>query len=253
LAEVAEEHGVLEEDEREMIHSIFEFVETEVQEVMIPRIDMIVLSDTASVEEAVTLIQEKGHSRIPVFHEDIDHIVGLLYAKDLIGKPLSNGTIASLTREAHFVPEGKLISALLKEFQQENRHMAVVVDEYGGTEGLITLEDVLEEIVGEIQDEYDQEELMFKKLDRGKLLVSARMEVDVFNREIGEELVPTEGDFESLGGFIFHLAGEVPKVDMEYEYQGWKFKIDAMENNRVSSLRITPPDDADILANKTEE
>ncbi|MFH0881419.1 MAG: hemolysin family protein, partial [bacterium] len=194
LAEVSEEHGVLEEDEREMIHSIFEFGETEASEIMVPRIDMVVINGDASISDVSALVRDRGHSRIPVFENDVDHIIGVLYAKDLIGLETNGGgpPVRSIMRETFFVPESKRISSLLKEFQRHKIHMAIVVDEYGGTEGLVTMEDVIEEIVGEIQDEFDTEEHVFQRLDNGDVLVLAKIEVSDFNDEIGEDIVPTE-------------------------------------------------------------
>ncbi len=243
LAEIGEQHGALEEEEREMINSIFEFAEKEAHEVMIPRMDMTTISVDATFEETAELVQAKGHSRIPVFEEDVDHIVGILYAKDLIGKTRDKGSIRELVRKAYFVPEGKMISDLLREFQKNNVHMAIVVDEYGGTEGIVTLEDIIEEIVGEIHDEYDQEEVLYKKLENGDTLIAAKMEVEVFNEYIGENLVPEEDDYETIGGFIFDLAGEVPKEGQHYLHQGWKFTVLTVEANRVVRVRISPPDD----------
>ncbi len=253
LAEVGEEHGVLEEEEREMIHSIFEFGETEVQEIMVPRIDVASLAKTATVQEAAELVLEKGHSRIPVFATDMDHIVGILYAKDLIGKDHPEATIEELLRSPYFVPGAQKISVLLRKFQTEKIHMAIVVDEYGGTEGIVTMEDVIEEIVGEIQDEYDQEEDLFKRLDNGDILVYAKIENEEFNALIGEDLIPEEEDYETLGGFIFALAGEVPQVGQSYPYEGWVFIIEAVETNRVIRLRIRPPEDAAMQSEEEEE
>ena len=248
LAEVSEEHGVLEEDEREMIHSIFEFGETEVSEIMVPRIDMVAIPQDASIQDAIDIVREKGHSRIPIYSNDIDHIVGILYAKDLIG---SNGngdtskTLSAVMREAFFVPESKRISLLLKEFQQHKVHMAIVVDEYGGTEGLVTLEDIIEEIVGEIHDEFDTEEVVLRRLEDGDYHVLAKMEVSDFNRAIGEDVVPTEDDYETLGGFIFSLAGEVPSPGQNFDHMGWHFTVKAVEGNRVMSVRVHPPADVE--------
>lgn len=248
LAEVSEEHGVLEEDEREMIHSIFEFGETEVSEIMVPRIDMAAIGEDGSIDEAIELVRERGHSRIPVYRNDVDHIVGILYAKDLIGHN-GNGspspTLTAVMREAFFVPESKRISLLLKEFQQHKVHMAIVVDEYGGTEGLVTLEDIIEEIVGEIHDEFDTEEVVLRRLEDGDFQVLAKMEVSDFNRAIGEDVVPTEDDFETLGGFIFSLAGEVPSPGQTFSSEGWSFTVKAVEGNRVVSVRVHPPADVE--------
>ena len=247
LAQVGEEHGVLEEEEREMIHSIFEFGETEVREVMVPRIEMTAIGNDISVGEVAGIIKQHGHSRIPVYEGDIDHIVGIIYAKDLIGNTNSDDSITGLIREPYFVPESKLISSLLKEFQKYNIHIAIVVDEYGGTEGIVTLEDVIEEIVGEIHDEFDHEEVLCKKLDNGDLSVAAKIEVEEFNQFVGEKVVPEEEDYETLGGFIFSLAGEVPKPKQKYTYQGWEFVVTAVEANRVVRLMIHPPEDATII------
>ncbi len=245
LAEIAEEHGVLEEDEKEMITSIFEFGETEVNEVMIPRIDMEALPMTATLKEAADLVQSCGHSRIPVYENDLDHIKGILYAKDLIGRSDEDSSriLPELIKEAYFIPETKKISELLKEFQTEKIHMAVIVDEYGGTEGLVTLEDILEEIVGEIQDEYDQEENLVVQLDNGETKVLAKLEVEEFNNLMKENVIPTEEDYETIGGFIFALAGEVPKPGNEYSHQGWSFTITGIDGNRIVSLRVKPPED----------
>jgi putative hemolysin len=249
LAEVSEEHGVLEEDEREMIHSIFEFGETEAGEIMVPRIDMIAVPQDERVDKVIQTIREHGHSRIPVYDKDVDHIVGIMYAKDLIGTNTnghSGKPVSEVMREAYFVPESKRIATLLKEFQKNKIHMAIVVDEYGGTEGLVTMEDVIEEIVGEIHDEFDTEEEIFKRLDSGDLLVLAKMEVSDFNREIGEDVVPTDEDYDTLGGFIFALAGEVPTPGQEFQHSGWSFRVNAVDGNRVLSLRVHPPADAQV-------
>jgi len=255
LAEVSEEHGVLEEEEKEMIHSIFEFGETEVHEIMVPRIDMAAIGKDSSITEAAALVKERGHSRIPVYEHDIDHIVGVLYAKDLIGKisgEKKNDPIEKHIREAFFVPENKKISSLLKDFQKDKIHMAIVVDEYGGTEGLVTMEDVIEEIVGDIHDEFDTEEILFKRLENGDYHVQAKMEVEEFNGMINEDVVPEEEDYESLGGFIFSLAEEVPSEGKLYKHKGWTFKVTAVEDNRVVSLRVKAPDDINDVKNKNE-
>ncbi|GBE29681.1 magnesium and cobalt efflux protein CorC [bacterium BMS3Bbin04] len=249
LAEVSEEHGVLEEDEREMIHSIFEFGETEAGEIMVPRIDMVAVQKDEKVEQLIRTIREKGHSRIPVYDKDVDHIVGILYAKDLIGTD-RNGhagkAVSEVMRDAYFVPESKRIATLLREFQKNKIHMAIVVDEYGGTEGLVTMEDVMEEIVGEIQDEFDTEEELLHRLDDGDILVLAKMEVSDFNHEINEDVVPKGEDFDTLGGFIFQLAGDVPTPGQEFHHSGWSFKVNAVDGNRILSLRVHPPADTQV-------
>jgi magnesium and cobalt exporter, CNNM family len=247
LAQVSEEHGVLEEEEREMIHSIFEFGETEVHEIMVPRIDVAAISEEALLTDVEELVRDKGHSRIPVFKNDIDHIVGVLYAKDLLENKINGGDdkkeISDLVRETIFVPENKKISSLLKEFQKDKVHIAIVVDEYGGTEGIVTLEDIIEEIVGEIHDEYDTEEDFCKLLENGDYLVLAKMEVSDFNDMMKEEVIPDDDDYETVAGFILSLAEEVPDKDQKFSHNGWKFTVSSVEENRVLSLIVQPPAD----------
>jgi len=238
--EAGEEPGLLEEEEREMIHSIFEFGETSVKEVMIPRIDIIGADSNLSTQEALDLIAKSGHSRIPVFKKKIDDIVGLLYAKDLL-KPLREGKrefkVLDLVREnVYFVPETKMINELLREFQSKRIHMAIVVDEYGGTAGLVTLEDLLEEIVGEIQDEYDTEEPLIKVIDKRTAEVSAKVNLHDLNEELSLEL-PDE-EFDTLGGFIYDLAGEVPKKGTRLKYEDMQFMIQEVRGQRVSKVKI---------------
>ena len=237
--ETGEDPALLEEDEREMIHSIFEFGETNVKEVMIPRIDMVCADSKLSARLALELIVKSGHSRIPVFKDKIDHIVGLLYAKDLL-RPLQKGRqdfqILDLVREVYFVPETKMINELLREFRSRRIHMAIVVDEYGGTAGLVTLEDLLEEIVGEIQDEYDTEEKLIEVVDKRTVEVSAKINLDDLNEELGLDLPNDE--FDTLGGFIYDLAGVVPKKGARLKYKDLQFVIQEVRGQRVSKVKI---------------
>lgn len=249
--EVGEDPGLLEEEEREMIHSIFEFGETSVKEVMVPRIDMVCADSKLSAQQALALIVKSGHSRIPVFKDKIDNIVGLLYAKDLLG-PLRKGRkdfqTLDLVREVYFVPETKKINELLREFQSKRMHMAVVVDEYGGTAGLVTLEDLLEEIVGEIQDEYDTEEKLIKVVDKRTAEVSAKMNLHDLNEELNLEL-PNE-EFDTLGGFIYDLAGAVPKKGARLEYQDLQFIVQEVRGQRVSKVKIVKVKDKEKVKEK---
>ncbi len=241
LVEVGEESGSLEEDEKQLISSIFEFGETMVKEVMVPRIDMVCLEDTASMSDAIDLIRGAGHSRIPMYHERVDNIVGIVYAKDLIpylGNPDAEQSLDHLARLPYFVPEGKKIDELLREFQTGRMHMAIVVDEYGGTAGLVTLEDILEEIVGEIQDEFDQEAPLFRKSGESSWLMDSRIPVEDVNRALEEDLLPTEDDYESLGGFIYKLAGEVPGIKNVYEHLDWTFTVMTMKRHRIGLVRV---------------
>jgi putative hemolysin len=237
--EAGENSGLLEEEEREMIHSIWEFGETNVKEVMVPRIDMVCADSQLSAQQALDVIVKSGHSRIPVFKNKVDNIIGLLYAKDLL-KPLSKDQkdfqITDLVREVYFVPETKKINELLREFQSRSIHMAVVVDEYGGTAGLVTLEDLLEEIVGEIRDEYDIEEELIKVVDERTAEVSAKINLDDLNEQLDLEL-PNE-EFDTLGGFIYDLAGAVPEKGAELKYEDLQFVVLDVRGQRVSKVKI---------------
>jgi putative hemolysin len=240
LVETGQEEGRLEEDEKKLIHSIFEFGETTVREVMVPRIDMVCLPHDSGFEEAVDLIRREGHSRIPMYRERVDNVVGILYAKDLIPflqQDEAPQTLEQLARLPYFVPEGKKIDELLREFQTNHIHMAIVVDEYGGTAGLVTLEDILEEIVGEIQDEFDTEAPPWRRTaDDGWVLDSGMLLEDV-NALLEEEVLPTVEDYETLGGFIYELAGEVPKAGASYEHVGWRFTVMTMKRHRIGLVK----------------
>ena len=240
LVEVSEERGQLEKTEREMISSIFEFGDTLVKEVMIPRTDINMINVESALEEIVDMIKEKGHSRYPVFQENRDDIIGFLYAKDLLpflGKK-EKFDLKKTLRPSYFVPKNKEIDQLLKEFQKEKKHIALVVDEYGGTDGLITLEDILEEIVGEIQDEYDQEPPKYKRISPTVIEVEARMEIEEVNDILKTDLIPTDGDFETLGGFIYDMTGRVPQVGESIEHSNYRFTVEEVEGQRLIKIRI---------------
>ena len=240
LFEVGEEKGTLDRTEREMIHSIFEFRGTAVKEVMVPRMDMICVEKDTPIQDILGLVKEKGHSRIPVYNEKIDNIVGILFVKDLLpymrGKKEVPGLL-NLVREAYFVPESKMIDELMREFQKERIHMAVVVDEYGGTSGLITLEDVIEEIVGEIRDEYDKETPLIKQVEEDTWLVEGKIDIEDLNESLHLN-VPAEEDFESLGGFIFSLLGRIPQEKEEVQYENLRLIIEKVQRQRIKRVRI---------------
>lgn len=241
FVEVGEEHGTLEKDEREMIHSIFEFGETMVKEIMIPRTDMISASTETSLTDLMDLVKIKLHSRIPVYKERIDNIIGILYLKDLLPylskQPSNKVDLEKLARPAYFVPEQKKIDELLKEFQQERMHMAIVVDEYGGVAGLATMEDVIEEIVGEIQDEYDKESPLFKKVDENTYIVDGRMTIEEINKELNLNL-PIEEGIETISGFILRILGSLPKEKESVEFNGYQFVVERVVRNRILKVRI---------------
>lgn len=241
MVENGKEMSELEASEREMIHSIFEFGETEVHEIMVPRIDMVCVEQDTSLEDLTRLIKDKGHSRIPLYKDGVDNITGILYAKDLLpylinqkGKEID---LEKLARPVSFVPESKKLHHLLREFQQEKYHMAIVVDEYGGTAGLVTFEDVIEEIVGDIQDEYDQEPPLYRKLDEATFMVDAKIDLHDLNEKLDLDL-PTEGEYESLGGFIFSLTGYVPEENEVVKYENYTFIVENIERNRIVRVKL---------------
>jgi putative hemolysin len=248
LVEVGQERGELEAEEKEMITSIFEFGETAIHEVMVPRIDMIAVDSDTSIDEVISIIRETGHSRIPVYRERIDNVIGILYAKDLLPQlgHHENKSLIDLVRDAHFVPESKKIDEMLREFQKEKVHMAIVVDEYGGTAGLVTLEDILEEIVGEIQDEYDTEAPLWERAEDGSIEVEAKISLDELNEIMEEDAFPTSEDYETLGGLIFHSTGNVPEPGVTIEYGKYLLTVEEVSNRRVGRVRISrlhPADD----------
>ncbi|MCB9218990.1 MAG: HlyC/CorC family transporter [Ignavibacteriales bacterium] len=217
LADIGVEKGTLEEEEHGLIHGLVAFKSVYVREVMTPRVDMISVPIEISLKELINLIKESGHSRIPVYKDDLDNILGILYAKDLL--PYLNDELSinefnlqKIVRECLFVPETKLISILMAEFQAKNMHMSIVVDEYGGTSGLITLEDILEEIVGEIRDEFDDEEDEITEIEENKFIVSGKTDIDEIEDKLKISIEDPDEDFETIGGFILNQAGTIPKV-----------------------------------------
>ncbi|HWQ11174.1 MAG TPA: hemolysin family protein [Roseiflexaceae bacterium] len=241
LVNVGEEEGLIEPDEREMIEGIFTFGDTLVREVMIPRVDIVCLEDTATLDEALDTIIARGHSRIPVYHESIDQIVGILYAKDLLpwmraGK--RDVGLTALLRAAHFVPESMKVDALLKDLQARKVHLAIAVDEYGGTAGLVTIEDALEEIVGEIQDEYDIELPPVQVVGEGELIVDARVLIDDINDLTGLALESQESD--RIGGVVFEQLGRVPQQGDEVHLPGGvTIRVLAVEGLRPRRLQLS--------------
>jgi putative hemolysin len=253
LVDAGEEGGVIQEDEKEMIYSIFELGDTLAREVMVPRIDVVALDVDTPMVDALDTIMEVGHSRIPVFSETIDNVVGVLYAKDLLPFLKEGRTdipLKTMVRDAYFIPETKKASDLLPDLQQRRVHMAIVVDEYGGMAGLVTIEDLLEEIVGEIQDEYDTEEPFVESITEDEYLFDARVDLDDLNRMMSASL-PTE-DNDTLGGFIYTELGKVPAVGDQVAYENLEFTVESVVGRRIRKVRVErrvppldeePPDD----------
>ena len=231
-----EELGVLEE----IGGRLLKLGSTTVKEIMIPRIDIVSVSLEATFEEIVEVITQDGHSRIPVYRQTVDDIIGLLYVKDLLRYICECGNVKGLElekilREPSFVPETKKVLVLMKEIQVEKNHLSIVVDEYGGVSGIVCLEDILEEIVGEIHDEYDREEVMFKKEEGGGYWVDSRMTLEDLKKDLGVELKNEE--VETVGGFLFHLFERIPEEGEEIEYEGIRFRV-KLTGNRISEVRM---------------
>jgi putative hemolysin len=242
MADVAADEQVIEREERRLIHSIFEFGDTVVREVMVPRPDMVGVEADGTVDEALEKAISAGYSRLPVYGEGPDDIVGLVYLKDIIRRTRDNGgahgTLRELVRPAVFVPEQKRVAELLREMQQDKFHMAVVVDEYGGTAGIVTLEDLLEEIVGEIVDEYDVEGPKVERLPDGGLRVAGGTPIDEVNELLDVELPDT--DWDTVGGLMFNLLGHVPVEGETVEFQSLEFRAERVQGRRILTVRITP-------------
>jgi CBS domain containing-hemolysin-like protein len=228
----------LETDQQEMIQGVVELSETTVKEVMVPRIDTVFLSAEASREELLTLISESGHSRFPVYKETIDNVVGVLYVKDVLKALVRNDPfdVEKLVRKPFFVPESKHIDELLKELRRRKVHIAVVVDEYGGVSGIVCMEDIIEEIIGDIQDEFDNETEDILELGSGAWLCDARVNLDDLAETIQVEL-PIE-DFDTLGGFVFDLFGKIPVKYEKASWQGIDFIVQEMEGHKINTVKI---------------
>ncbi len=249
LVRMGEEAGALHQDEREMIHSIFAFGDTVVREVMVPRVDMVCVEADEPVEAILEVVRAQGHSRIPVYHETVDQIVGLVHVKDLITAFREGrlaGTVRSLARPAHFVPETKSLDELFREMRRKKIHMAIAVDEYGGTAGLVTIEDLLEEIVGPIQDEYDAaEEPPIKVVDERVALVDGRVHLEDVNAALDLHL--PAGDVDSLGGFVYSLLGHVPKQGERVAYNGVELTVERIDGTRIAQVKVTKAEPATAI------
>ncbi|MBD3224801.1 MAG: CBS domain-containing protein [Caldithrix sp.] len=231
----------MKKEERRMIHSIFEMSDTMAREIMVPRTDMVCIEKSASLNDVLDTVKQKLHSRIPIYSETIDNIIGLLYLKDLlpfVNKPTSSSfNLEKLLHTPYYVPEQKKINELLREYQEEKTHMAIVVDEYGGTSGIVTLEDVIEEIVGEIQDEYDRELPLWEKINENTFLVSASMLIDEINDQLNLD-IPAEEGVDTLAGFLLGQFGSVPRLKEKLAYNGYEFIIEKATKKRIQQVRI---------------
>lgn len=247
LMDVGEEKGVIEGSQKDMINNIFEFGDMTAEDIMTPRTEVVALdADDDTLQDALRLAVEEGYSRLPVYEEDIDHVIGLVYVKDLlpyVGKPLPEElTLRKLMRDAHFIPGTKNCQNLLAEMTEKHLHLAMVVDEYGGLAGIVSMEDLLESIVGSIQDEYDHEEEEVKQRADNSFEVDGAMAID----EVGELLgiAFPEADYETLAGFLIDKLGCIPSADEHAQviYESFEFTVLKMDERRVESVHIRRQD-----------
>ena len=243
IVEQGSQQGVLEAEEEQMISAVMSLSDSKLHEVMVPRIDIVAIDQEASFDDAVTLVLTEGHSRTPLYKESVDHIVGILYAKDLLRIIAAGGPrprLRDIMRPALFVPESQAVDDLLNELQRRRVHMAIVLDEYGGTAGLVTIEDLLEEIVGEIQDEFDEEEPMKVIVREGEAILDGRADID----EMGELVDPPleledDEEYDTVGGFVYHRIGRVPVVGDTVAVDPFKITVIKVIGRRVGKVRVT--------------
>jgi putative hemolysin len=237
--DASEEGGVLKKDEKAMIYSIFNLDDTLAREIMVPRIDVVAIEAGTSVMESLDVFINAGHSRLPVYIDNIDNITGILYAKDLLAYWRTGGeprSVQGLEREVYYVPETKPVSELLRELQTEKVQIAVVVDEYGGMAGLVTIEDIMEEIVGEIQDEYDSEEFFMERISDNEYIFNARADLDDINNIMSINLPTDESD--TLGGLVYTILGRVPEVGDFVEVIGFRLTVLSVDGRRIGTVKI---------------
>ena len=243
LAELGHERGTLEEEEQEIISSFVEFKSVLVAEVMTPRVDIVAVPFNVEREELIGTINKSGHSRFPVYRENLDKITGIVHAKDLLQflrkqTFKTEETLAEISREILFVPERKKISEMLQEFQQKKMHIAIVVDEFGGTSGLITLEDIIEEIIGEIWDEHDPEENAIKFISTDKISVLGKVPVTEVNEAMGINLIPASDDYDTIAGLVISKAGDIPKEGYSFILDKYSITVKEVLKKRIKRIEI---------------
>ncbi|MEX0823961.1 MAG: hemolysin family protein [Balneolaceae bacterium] len=246
MAEMSEQEGSIKGDEREIIENVIEFGNITVREIMTSRVNIVSVPLQSSLTEVIELIKEKGLSRMPLVDNDLDTILGVIYAKDVL--PYINSDLLdsavnwkTIARKALFIPATKKLDDLLRDFQHEKTHIAFVVDEYGGTEGIVTLDDILEEIVGDIGDEYDdQEEKLYTKFKNGVYIFDAKIDLDDVDEILGTHITADDDEFETLGGLVYHLTERIPNVGERLHYKNLELTVHSVKNNRVKKLRVKP-------------
>jgi CBS domain containing-hemolysin-like protein len=253
LVELHEGNGGGQNGELTMIRRVAGLVDTAVREIMVPRIDMVAVEANDPVDEALRVVVERGFSRIPIYDEAVDHIVGVVYAKDIL-RGLAGGrrpaSLREIARPPYFVPEGKRIDELLAEMRENKVHLAIAVDEYGGTAGLVTIEDVLEEIVGEIQDEYDREEATMQRVNDREAIVDARVSLDDLNELLGLEI--ESEDVDTVGGFVYHQLGRMPSPGDEIQTDGFVMRVLSVAGRRVKKVRVAKVAEAALKTGAAE-
>lgn len=238
-SQVSSEENILEEDEREMIQGVVELGETAVKEIMIPRINMAGVSVTMNLSEVIDIVKRSGHSRIPLYGESLDDIKGIIYAKDLLSYAFDNKDpdLISIARKPYFIPENLMIDDLLGEMRKKRLHIAIVVDEYGGTSGLVTMEDIIEEIVGEIEDEYDTEPPPVIEISADTYMVEGTVTISDLNEQL--DLGIPEEEFETVGGLIYDLVGSLPEKGQAVEYHSLRFVVHRVEGQRIVKVKLS--------------
>ena len=242
IVEQGSQQGVLEAEEEQMISAVMSLSDSKLHEVMVPRIDIVAIDQEASFDDAVTLVLTEGHSRTPLYKESVDHIVGILYAKDLLRIIAAGGPrprLRDIMRPALFVPESQSVDDLLHELQRRRVHMAIVLDEYGGTAGLVTIEDLLEEIVGEIQDEFDEEEPMKVMVRDGEAILDGRADIDLLGELVNPPLeLEDDEEYDTVGGFVYHRIGRVPVVGDTVAVDPFGITVIKVTGRRVGKVRV---------------
>lgn len=243
LATLSFEKGTIEDEEHELIHSIVGFKTLSVSEIMTPRVDMVAVSSESDFKEVVNEITKTGRSRIPLYKDDLDDIIGIIYAKDLLPyfkneELRKNLSLAKLARKPMFIPKTKMIDDLMHDFQEKKMHIAIVVDEYGGTAGLVSLEDIIEEIIGEIRDEYDKEENTITKVDNSNYIVLGRLSIDELKETLDIDINTDEAEYDTIAGLVLNYAGQIPKEGYSFEFENHRFTVKEVLNKRIKKVQI---------------
>ena len=235
------EHGELEQQEQEMLYKVFDFADKEVSDVMVPRPEVVALSIDLPPEECLAAVIDSPYTRYPVYRETLDNVVGILHVRDLFSamndRGIANIRMEEIVRDAYIAPETKDLAAMLTEFRRTNQHMAIVVDEYGAMQGIVTLEDLLEEIVGEIEDEFDLPDESFERIDDDTIRIDGTFPIDDFNDQFRTQL-PIE-DYHTMGGFVFGLLGRAPEPGDSLDYDGMRFDVVEVEGSRIHKITVT--------------